>query len=187
MQVESYVKPGISRIVGIVLGVLMVVGGISCFAEPVRAYGAFGWIASVALLADGIGKLLLYFDAKRAGFKDIYVLINGIISVAFAVLLLANQAALAAAELTLAYAVGVWALATGIVRIVRSFRLRNVQEVLDVHRIGSNWDIALISGLALVVVGLVGIANPLLGILAIVWEVGAVLIVAGASLVTATA
>lgn len=187
MQVESYVKPGISRIVGIVLGALMVVAGVSCFAEPVRAYGAFGWLAALAVLVDGIGKMLLHLDERRADVTDVYTLAGGVASVVFAAILLTNQMAMDAAEVGVAYAVGVWAVIAGSVRIVRSFRLRYLQRVLDVHVVGSNWDVALLTGLALVVVGLFGMANPALGMLTITWEVGLVLLVAGASLITATA
>ena len=82
---------------------------------------------------------------------------------------------------------GWWLLALGIIRIVHAFHLRRIKRASDEFGlggvIGSDWWIALILGILLVIFGIIVILNPLLGLGVIGVLVGCSIITAGVNLI----
>ncbi|MDO4796529.1 MAG: DUF308 domain-containing protein [Coriobacteriales bacterium] len=182
-------KKGINvvRILGIVIGVLIVALGIYCMFTPISTYGVVGWIIAFGLIADGVSKIVLWKDLRKAGVSDIWALVGGILSCVLGVVLACSQVAMVAVDIFVAYLVGVWVLLAGCVRIARSFAMRNVRVELDGVVLANNWDLALIIGILMVVLGIFCLANPLLVVIAIGWQIGFALILGGAGLISATA
>jgi uncharacterized membrane protein HdeD (DUF308 family) len=117
--------------------------------------GAFALVEGVANLVAGI--------RGRQG----WAIAEGVISVAVGIVIVVWPAITA---LALLYVVAAWAIITGIVRIVAAIQLRRV--------IQNEW-LLVGSGLASVIFGAIAAVFPGAGILALIWLLGAWLIVLG--------
>lgn len=180
-------KISAGRILGIIGGVLIIMLGVSCLLTPIETYGIVGWLIAIALIMDGVGKVMLWNDLRKAGVHDVWAMVGGILSCILGVVLACSQALMVAVDIFIAYIVGAWILIAGCVRIARSFSMRHVQKELGDKVLGANWDLALITGILMVVLGIFCLANPVLVMIALGWQIGFALIVGGASLITATA
>lgn len=176
----------ITRIVGIVCGVLAILVGLYCVFTPISTYGVVGWIIAVAMVADGVSKILLWNDYRKMGVSDVWALVGGIISVVLGLALVGSQAAQVVVDVLIAYMVAGWVLAAGCVRIARSFTMRNVSKVYGTKMLGTNWDLMLAVGILMVILGLFCLANPLLVMVAIGWQIGFALVMGGVGLITAS-
>lgn len=176
-----------SRILGIVFGVLIVITGVYSLMTPIQTYGVVGWLIAFAMIADGIGKVMVWFDYRKLGVTDVWALVGGILSVVLGCALAGSQVARAAVDIFVAYIVGGWLLVGGVVRIARSFSMRKVHNTLDTAVLGTNWDLALCIGILMVILGIFCLANPLIVMVALGWQVGIALIMGGVGLITATA
>jgi uncharacterized membrane protein HdeD (DUF308 family) len=117
--------------------------------------GAFALVEGVANLVAGI--------RGRQG----WAIAEGVISVIVGIVIVVWPAITA---LALLYLVAAWAIITGIVRIVAAIQLRRV--------IQNEW-LLVGSGLASVIFGAIAAVFPGAGILALIWLLGAWLIVLG--------
>ncbi|MBR3327826.1 MAG: DUF308 domain-containing protein [Atopobiaceae bacterium] len=177
-------RAGITRTLGIVCGVLTILIGLSCIFTPIATYGIVGWIIAVAMVADGASKILLWNDYRKMGVSDVWALVGGIISVVLGLVLLGSQAAQVAVDVLVAYVVAGWVLAAGCVRIVRSFSMRNVSKITGSKVLGTNWDLMLAVGILMVMLGIFCLANPLLVMITIGWQIGFALVMGGVGLIT---
>jgi len=176
-----------SRSCGIIAGVLIILLGVMCMFTPIVSYGVVGWMVALALLADGVSKILLYNDLKKAEVTDIWALVGGICSVLLSVMLVSSSVARVAVDVMVANMASIWLMISGCVRIARSFQMRRVQKALRTQSFGSNWDLALIVGIIMVVLGIFGLANPVIVMVTLGLQIGFALVVGGAGLITATA
>lgn len=174
-----------SKILGVAGGVLMVLLGIFCVMTPIETYGMVSWLIAFAMVADGISKIALFLEYQRAGEHDVWALVGGILSIVFGIVLAGSLAMRVAVDVFVAYVASFWVLFAGCVRIVRSFRMRNVQRTLDA-RLGSNWELALVVGILMVMLGLFCVANPTIVMVALGWQVGFAVIACGIGLISAT-
>lgn len=176
-----------SRSCGIIAGVLIILMGVLCLITPIVSYGVVSWMVAIALLADGVGKIVLYNDLKKAEVTDVWALVGGIASLLFAIMLVFSGIARVAVDVMVAYIASIWLILAGCVRIARSFRMRDVQKVLRNQEFGANWDLALVAGIVMVVLGILCLANPVIVMMTIGLQIGFSLVVGGAGLITATA
>ena len=176
----------LSRVLGIIVGVLIVILGISCFFTPIETFGITGWLITFALLIDGITKVLVWNDGRRVGVKDNWVLIGGILSIVLGVVMLGSVAARVAVDAFVAYLLGFWLFVDGILRIVQSFQMRKAQKTLG-GVLGSNWTLAFVSGIIMTVLGIFCVANPVIMMIYVGWGIGFSFIVGGLGLITSIA
>lgn len=175
-----------SRALGIIFGVLTVVLGIYCFMTPIETYGVVSWFIAFAMIADGISKIMLWNDFKKVGVTDTWALVGGILSVVLGIVLCGSFVARVTMDVFIAYVVSCWILFAGCVRIARSFAMRDVHKTLNTT-LGSNWSLALVVGILLVVLGIFCVANPTIVMVALGWQIGLALVFGGIGLITATA
>ncbi|MBO7675203.1 MAG: DUF308 domain-containing protein [Atopobiaceae bacterium] len=176
-----------SRAAGIISGVLIILLGVMCLFTPIVSYGVVSWMVAVALLADGVSKILLYNDFKKAGVSDIWALVGGICSVLLGVMLVFSGVARVAVDVMVAYMASIWLLVGGCVRIARSFQMRQASRVMRAQVLGANWDLALVVGILMVVLGILCLANPVIVMVTLGLQIGASLVLGGIGLITATA
>ena len=175
---------GITRIVGIVCGVLTILLGVYCVVTPIATYGIVGWVIAVALIADGVSKILVWNNYRKMGVSDVWALVGGIASVVLGIALAGSQAAQIAVDVFVAYVVAGWVLVAGCVRIVRSSSMRDVQKDYETGILRTRWDLMLIIGILMVILGIFCLANPLLVMITIGWQIGFALIMGGVGLIT---
>ena len=145
--------------IAVLLGVIAIVWPGPTVAVLVILLGAFALVEGVANVVAGV--------RGREG----WAIAEGIISVVVGIVIVVWPAITA---LALLYVVAAWAIITGIVRIVAAVQLRRV--------IRNEWLLAG-SGLASIVFGVIAAVFPGAGILAIIWLLGAWLIVLGVILI----
>lgn len=175
----------LSRILGILVGVFLIITGILSLFTPLRSYGMVGWLIAIALIFDGVAKVMVWNDYRKIGISDTWALVGGVVSALVGLLLVCSVSGRLAADVIIAYAIALWILFAGIVRIARSITMRDINKNLG-GMLGSNWSLALIVGGIMVVLGIFCMIYPGIVMVAIGWWIGFALIVGGAGLITAT-
>src|SRR6266851_1987200 len=144
-------------VIAVLLGVIAIVWPGPTVAVLVILLGA---------LAEGAANIVAGVRGRES-----WAIAEGIISVVVGIVIVVWPAITA---LALLYVVAAWAIITGIVRIVAAIQLRRV--------IRNEWLLAG-SGLASIIFGVIAAVFPGAGILAIIWLLGAWLIVLGVILI----
>lgn len=174
-----------SKALGIIFGVLIIMLGIWCMMTPIETYGIIGWLIMFALIADGIGKISVWNDLRKSGSSDVLALVGGILSIILGVILACNLLARATVDIFAAYVIAFWALFSGCVRIGRAFQMRGGKQVLNAQ-LGSSWGVALVVGVLMVLIGGFCLFNPIIIMITIGWQIGFALIAGGVCLISAT-
>ena len=175
-----------SRVLGIIVGVLTVILGVWCFMTPIETYGVIGWLITFALIADGISKIMVWNDYRKIGVSDTWALVGGILSIILGITFAFNIVARVFADIFIAYVLAAWILFGGFVRIIRSFQMRDIHKNLGTT-LGSNWGLALVMGILMVILGIFCMANPTIVMIATGWQISFALVLGGIGLITATA
>jgi len=152
-------------------GVLAIVFGAAALANPGLTVVSLVFYFAVFALLDGIANVFHAFNGRDDNDHWWVLLLEGLLSIAFAVI--SFQAPEITAMVLLLY-IGFWAMATGVLRIILAVRLR--------HEIDGEWWMAL-GGLASILFGVMMIARPAAGALAVITVIGIWSIVIGVSLV----
>ena len=171
----------------VILGILMILAGITCFFTPVETSSVIPFIFGLAMVIDGIGRIIAWFSIREYAPQSGWVLASSVISLIFGLMLTTSPVLQMSVGVFVVLLTGWWILALGIIRIVHAFHLlkikRESSDFVFSEMIGSNWWIALILGLLLGVLGVIVILNPLLGLGVIGVVVGCGMITAGINLI----
>jgi len=147
-------------------GILAIVFGVMAFAVPGWTLVTLAWLYGIYALIDGV--FSIWFGV---GSRTWALVLFGLLGIAAGIFTVYVPWATAVALL---YMIGAWAVVRGIFEIVTAVRLR--------HEITNEWSLAF-AGLMSVIVGLIFLARPGAGALALVWLIGAWAIVAGLLLI----
>ena len=172
-----------SRILAVILGVLIVIGGIYCFMMPEATCLSLAWLLGIVMVADGVANIVTWFQLRKSGYSNGWVLFGAIISIIFGIVLLGSYAAQFAVELFFAYMTGAWLVVTGIIRIGYSFQMRKLNQGIQPQSIGDRWWFSLIVGILVVIAGVMCLFNPMIAIASMGMLVGISIIVAGISVI----
>src|SRR6266566_2432818 len=150
-------------------GALAVIFGVVAFVWPGLTFEVLVLLFGAYAFVDGV--VVLSFGLMAAGEHERWwpLVLGGIVGIATGVLTFAQPGAVA---LALVYVIGAWAVVTGILEIVAAIRLRNV--------ITSEWLMGF-SGVLSIVFGVLVLAQPGTGALALVFLFGFYAILAGIS------
>ncbi len=172
------------RILSILLGILMIIGGVYCLMSPGITYMILIWIIIAAMLASSISGIMTWSARKKAGIASGWDLCASIISLVFAIILIASFALRFSTMIMLLYFVMAWMIVSGITRIFAGLTLRKMHYE-DGTVAGSNWGWVLCFGVLMVIAGLFGFAEPLTAAITIGIIIGVSLIVYGVELLLA--
>ncbi|MEG2711351.1 MAG: DUF308 domain-containing protein, partial [Clostridia bacterium] len=64
------------KILAVVMGVLLLVGGFYCLLAPGATFLSLGWIVGICMAINGIGLLFSYFERRKSGETDIWALVG---------------------------------------------------------------------------------------------------------------
>ncbi len=171
----------------VILGILMIITGITCFFTPVETSSVIPFVFGLAMVVAGIGRIIAWFSIREYAPQSGWVLASSIISLIFGLMLTTSPMLQMSIGVFVVLLTGWWILALGIIRIVHAFHLlkikRESSDFVWNEMIGSNWWIAFILGLLLSVLGVIIILNPLLGLGVIGVVVGCGMITAGINLI----
>jgi uncharacterized membrane protein HdeD (DUF308 family) len=148
-------------------GALAVIFGVLAFAWPGLTFEVLVLLFGAYAFIDGV--VVLTFGLMAAGDQQRWwpLVLGGIVGIATGVLTFVQPAAMA---LALVYVIGAWAILTGGLEIVGAIRLRNV--------INNEWLMGF-SGVLSIVFGVLVLAQPGAGAVALVYLVGFYAVLAG--------
>jgi uncharacterized membrane protein HdeD (DUF308 family) len=147
-------------------GILAILFGVMAFAMPGITLVSLAMLYGAYALIDGILAIWFGVGAKAWG-----LVLFGLLGIAAGIFTLYLPWGTAVALL---YMIGAWAIVRGIFEIVTAVQLR--------HEIANEWSMGL-AGLVSVVLGLMFIARPGAGALALIWLIGTYAIIAGILLI----
>lgn len=172
----------VMKVLGAVMGVLMMGVGCWCMLHPGMTYLSLGWALGACMLIDGVGGLATYGEHKKMGLADGWTVAGAVISIVLGVILLASEASQLALDIFIAYLVSVWLTVLGVVRVVNAVQLRAVHKERG-GELGRGWGWVLALGVALILCGVMAFLHPIVMALALGIMLGVCVIVAGGNLV----
>jgi uncharacterized membrane protein HdeD (DUF308 family) len=144
----------------ILFGVLLWIRPVTSVAALVLLFGAFA-------MAEGIFTSWIAISGRKVHDDWVTLLLEGLLGIGIGVLTLLVPGITAMALL---FYIAIWAVATGVLEIVVAIRLRKEIE--------GEWALML-AGISSIAFGLVAVARPAAGALAVLWLISAFAIVSG--------
>ena len=171
----------------VILGILIILAGITCFFTPVETSSVIPFIFGLAMVIDGIGRIIAWFSIREYAPQSGWVFASSVISLIFGLMLTTSPMLQMSVGVFVVLLTGWWILALGIIRIVHAFHLLKIKRESDGfgfgEMLGSNWWIALILGALLTLFGVIVVLNPMLGLGVIGVLIGCGVITAGVNLI----
>jgi len=152
-------------------GILAILFGVAAYAWPGLTLATLVMFFAVFVFVDGVFDVFAAFAGRQENENWWVLLIEGLLGIAFGAITWMRPGI---TTMVLLLFIAFWAMATGILRIIMALRLRKEIE-------GEGW--LVLSGLASVLFGLIVMARPGAGAMALLWLIGAWAIVVGIFLV----
>ena len=163
------------RILSVLAGVLLVAAGIYCLCNQDVAVLSAGILLGLFMLCAGVLEIIIFSVGGGLIFGSGWLLLDGVLTVLLSMLLLFNQWF---TMVSLPILFTLWLLFSGVSRFFSAFDLR----VLGVR----SWGLVLALGILLLVLGIVGLLDPVVSTVAFAITVGLVFILEGISIVACT-
>ncbi len=166
----------------------MIVSGSYCLFTPAGTGLDIGYIIGLSMIFDGIGRIVGWFSVRKTIRESGWALAASIISFILGIVLSVSMFAQLAVDLFIAYMTALWLIALGIVRIIRSIRVRGIRKRVkeDYDRnteYGKSWWVYLLLGVFIAIYGVVCAIYPIVSLAAIGTFIGIGIIMAGANLI----
>ena len=149
------------RILMIILGVLLLVGGIYCMFAPVATYSALSWLIGLAMVVEGIASVVMWNDWRKQGLASGLTLVGAIVSILLGGFLLGSFVAQFAVDVFIAYLIAIWLIVAGVARVVAAIGARNYQREMGASAARTNWGGLMVLGVAIAILGILCFFNPL--------------------------
>ena len=141
--------------------VIAILFGILIFAQPAISLVSLVWAFGILVLADGVANVAMAIQGRNEHDHWWVFLLGGVAGILVGLLALANPAVTA---VVLLFYIAIWAIVTGFLQIGAAIRLRK-----EIH--GELW--LFLGGVASVLFGLLLVARPGEGAMAVLWLIGA--------------
>lgn len=139
------------KIFTIILGVLMVICGISCMSTPLITFLEAGYFLVILLFVYGIAAVVRSVVKKEFGMPFLF----GILSVILGIVIMTVPGLKLMTDGMLIYLMAVWFLMQGVVSIFVSFKQKKLAQ-------GKKWIGTLVLGILGVLLGIYSLAHPAL-------------------------
>ncbi len=161
------------RVLTIISGVLLVLAGVFCFANPGETFLSLAFILGIIMVLNSVIQGIAYWWGRSGNQNDNngWILTEAIITFILGVLVLSNQIA---ADVAIPMVFGMWAMFSGILRVVTA-------TLIDRANKKSNFAWTLITGLLCAFGGLYAFLDPIIAGLAIAVLLGIMFVVQGIS------
>ncbi len=110
------------RVFKIAAGVILILTGVFCFANPGATFLSVAFLLGLAMLLSGLSGTMAYLWLSRKGESSNSLMIEGLTNIILGGLVLSNQI-LADAAIPVFF--GVWVIFTGVIRIVEGYSNRS--------------------------------------------------------------
>ena len=174
----------LGKILYVILGILIIICGFYCLFTPTQTYATIGWAVGFSMVIDAVGRFCAWYEAKKKGLADGWMLAGAILSAVFGVLILSNEILQVAVDLYIAYFIAIWLIVAGIMLIVRANKIRKFHKNWDTKMLGTHWYLPLIIGILMIILGIICCFNPgiIAGTIGIIIGLG--IIMMGADMIT---
>ena len=169
------------RVITFIMGALLVVGGIYCMFAPIATYAALSWLIGIAMVAEGVGCVVIWSDLRKRGLASAWTLVGAIISIVLGVFLLGSFAAQVAMDFFIAFMIAAWLIIAGVTRVIAAFSARGLQSKTGTNEV--SWVGLLILGILTVVLGILCFFNPLAVMASVGLLLGISIVCVGAGLI----
>ncbi|HIW21297.1 MAG TPA: DUF308 domain-containing protein [Candidatus Dorea intestinavium] len=164
------------KLLTIIMGILLILGGIACIFMPGITFLNIAWILGICFLIIGVHIILAYFRNKERLNASIWDLISGGLTVIFGVLLLTNIYAKFLTEAMIIYGFVIWLLATGAMRIIASLALKRNEF--------SHWIWMFLVGVLTLIIGLYALFHPQVTARVLGYLIGILVMIQGVNLLS---
>ena len=159
-----------SRVLWGIAGVLLIICGIICLAQPAVALTTVTLFLGISMMVSRIVDIVIFAKGNNAMLGAGWFLVDGILTVLLSLLILFNQAFTA---LSLPFIFGMWLMFSGITKFVNSF---------DLQRMGvRGWGWFTAIGIVLALAGFLSFLKPVASLFALSILTGVLLILQGAA------
>ncbi|MBQ8161486.1 MAG: DUF308 domain-containing protein [Clostridia bacterium] len=172
------------KILSAILGLLMMASGIYCLMTPGLTFMTVGWLIGCNMIADAAGNIITWKERKDEGMADGWTLAGAIASLAFGIVLLGSNALQLSVDMFVAYLAAAWLLVIGIMRFVRSMKLRRFHRALNTKIVAKRWWVVMLNGIVLIALGILSLMNPTITAFAIGTMMGLNILFAGVNLIS---
>ena len=142
------------KILGIIFGILMVIGGGYCIASPGVTFMSLLIVLAITMIEWAIANLILWIKVKKAGGKNGRLIVNAIVSAIAGIGLLTNAFAQFFTADFMLIMIALIVLAGGVELIIKAFNLKKLP------RLKKFWIPALILGILMTISGVMSLINP---------------------------
>ena len=175
----------VGKILTIILGICMLIGGFYCMFSAAYTYMAIGYVIALMMIFDAVGIFALWGEEKRNGQSDGWMLAGAIMSLVFGILVFSSPHMVAAVDVFLVYFLAIWLVICGIISIVRACKLHKTHKDLDTQLVGVRWYLILILGILQILLGVLCLLNPIIMASIIGVFMGLGIVCTGAGLIAA--
>ena len=154
-----------AKIVLILGAVLSIAAGIIAFCFPGATLGGAAVFIGIVLICMGASMIASYIMERNYMLGSMWVLIGGIATIVLGIFAIINTSLVAS---TLPVLFAIWALCTGVARLMTSFDLKHLNF--------SNWWISTIVGALLIVFAIISFFDPVLSAIAMTTLIGLYLV-----------
>lgn len=133
----------------LILGILMIILGISCAVTPLATLAAAGYFIAVVLIVSGISGIITGFQFKVYGMNFVV----SILALILGVLAVVRPGGIETIDTILIYLFAAWLLVRGISSVSLSLKLRKLD-------ISNDWILGLITGILGIVLGIYSFIHP---------------------------
>ena len=162
------------RVLSIILGILLVIGGFFMMLTPGITFLSLGWLIGFVFLFAGVSLIIGYFTGRKTKTSSVWDLIFGILSCVLAIAILVSPYAEFLADTLLIYFFDFWLIFGGILRIISSFQMKKAGD--------HSWVWVLVIAILSVIIGVYALFNMMVSAIAISWLVGFFVILSGFNL-----
>ena len=151
----------------LLFGIVSVAFGLMAMMRPFETAAAMTWVFGIYALAEAVVGIFALFD-KDNGMSKGWLIFYILVSIGFGVLAIMNPVSMAGSIL---FVLAIWLIIAGIFRIVWAIRVRKV--------IDNEW-LLILSGVLLILLGVLFAVFPLAGLFTLTIWIGAAALVYGA-------
>lgn len=165
------------RIIGVILGVLMCIGGFYCMLAPELTFGSLSTVFAITLLESAVAYFIIWLEMRKVGKKSGLLIVNAILALIGGIGLLTNVFAQIILEGMMLNMIAIFMTAGGISQIAHAFDIKRETP-------GKPWVWDLIAGILVVLSGIFSFINPLVLSIAIGINIAINIFTIGISLIT---
>lgn len=168
-----------NKILGVILGVLMCIGGVFCLANPAATYASISAVFAITLVESAVGYFFIWNAKRKLGQKDGWLLFGAILSLVAGFVIASNAFAQFIVDSAFLGVAAAYMLMMGIFAIVLAFKVKKTIK-------NSKWIALLVMGILLTACAILSFINPIALAISLGINMAINIIMTGVSLIVAS-